>query len=241
MDHISLILILTIGSGSCIFFGGLLATFERVQPAWLENEFRHFLIALGGGILLGSSAIVLIPEGLKQMQHSAFSILIFLAGGFAFFFLEWLLGVHRREAPQLMGMLLDYVPEAIALGGLILLDVKAATFLAVLIGLQNLPEGFNAYRELTGQVFKSKAKTLAAMAALVLLGPLAGLSGYFIFAQSQAILGALMLFSSGGILYLIFQDIAPQTRLEKHWAPPLGAVLGFGIVLLGQMLTQNSH
>lgn len=41
-----------------------------------------------------------------------------------------------------------------------------------------------------------------------------------------------MLFASD----LIFQDIAPQSRLEKHWAPPLGAVLGFCLALFSQML-----
>ena len=44
-----------------------------------------------------------------------------------------------------------------------------------------------------------------------------------------------MLFASGGILYLIFQDIAPQARLERHWAPTLGAVLGFCFAMLAEM------
>ena len=35
---------------------------------------------------------------------------------------------------------------------------------------------------------------------------------------------------------LLFQDIAPQARLERHWGPPLGAVIGFGIALAGHML-----
>jgi ZIP family zinc transporter len=42
-----------------------------------------------------------------------------------------------------------------------------------------------------------------------------------------------MLFASGGILYLIFQDIAPQSHMQRHWAPPLGAVLGFCLGMLG--------
>lgn len=40
---------------------------------------------------------------------------------------------------------------------------------------------------------------------------------------------------AGGILYLVFQDIAPQARLEKHWAPSLGAVAGFLLGVLGHM------
>ena len=45
-----------------------------------------------------------------------------------------------------------------------------------------------------------------------------------------------MLFASGGILYLIFEDIAPQARLERRWSPPLGAVAGFVLGLVGHLL-----
>ena len=45
-----------------------------------------------------------------------------------------------------------------------------------------------------------------------------------------------MLFAAGGILYLTFQDIAPQSRLERRWRPPLGAVLGFALSVLAEMV-----
>lgn len=48
-----------------------------------------------------------------------------------------------------------------------------------------------------------------------------------------------MAFSAGGILYIIFQDLAPQIRLENSWIPPLGAVLGFLIGLVGKSLTEG--
>lgn len=40
----------------------------------------------------------------------------------------------------------------------------------------------------------------------------------------------------GGILYRVFQDIAPQSRVAHHWSPPLGASLGFMIGMLGDRL-----
>ena len=70
------------------------------------------------------------------------------------------------------------------------------------------------------------------MCLLTLLGPLAGLSAYVFLADLPAVLGAIMLSSAGGIVYLMFQDIAPQAHLNRHWAPPLGAVLGFAFTLL---------
>jgi zinc transporter, ZIP family len=44
-----------------------------------------------------------------------------------------------------------------------------------------------------------------------------------------------MLFVSGGILYLTFQDIAPQAKLENAWGPPLGAVMGFMVALAASL------
>ena len=236
LDVLTIVLLSTL-AGACIPLGGYLASFEHILPRWLDREFRHFSIALGGGILLGAVAFVLVPEGIESMDGSLLSIPVLLAGGFTFFVIERALGLRRRESPQLMGMVLDYVPEAIALGGLMALGSPVAPLLALLVGLQNLPEGFNAYRELCAQ-YKSQHKTMLVMRWLVVIGPLAGLCGYFFLGGHQMILGMIMLFSSGGILYLLFQDIAPQSRLKKHWGPPLGAVVGFCLVLYSQMVLE---
>lgn len=236
MSEILTIIVLTVAAGACIPLGGFIASFERIHSAWLEQEFRHFLIAFGGGILIGAVSIVLVPEGISSMNGSLYAILAILMGGFTFFVLERFLGLRRRESPQLAGTVLDYVPEAIALGGLVALSSPAAPLLALLIGLQNLPEGFNTYRELKVKNKVSQSKILRLMGWLVLLGPTAGLTGYFFLSEYQAVIGAIMLFSAGGILYLIFQDIAPQSRLKKHWAPPLGAVFGFCLALFSKLL-----
>lgn len=239
MSEIGAILFFTIAAGACIPLGGFVASFEHIRARWLEQELRHFLIALGGGVLVGAVAVVLVPQGVASMNASMWAIPIMLAGGVAFFLIERVLGLRRREAPQVLGMLLDYVPEAMALGGLVALGSDMAALLALLIGLQNLPEGFNAFRELHALGVRSAQRTLMIMLSLVAIGPVLGLAGYFLLAEWPAALGAIMLFASGGILYLIFQDIAPQSRLNRHWAPPLGAVLGFSVALFGHMVARG--
>ena len=240
MSAITTIVLLTTLAGLCIPLGALLASIKHIKPLWLEQELRHFVIALGGGILLGAVAVVLVPEGIKQMEHSLLAIVLFMLGGLCFFIIERFLGLNRHSSPQLMGMLLDYIPEAMALGGLIALGSPAAPLLAVLIGIQNLPEGFNAYRELKQLNHKPPKLNLLIMLLLVPLGPIAALISFSLFADQPYVLGGIMLFASGGILYLIFQDIAPQSRLENHWAPPLGAVLGFSIALFSEMLFKQT-
>ncbi len=226
-------------AGLCIPVGGFIASREHIHSDWLEKELRHFVIALGGGILIGAVALVLIPEGISYMHHSMVAIPVLLGGGLTFFMLERALALRRREAPQLSGMLLDYLPESIALGGMMAAGSSMAPLLALFIGLQNLPEGFNTYRELRGMGHHTPKRVLTLMLALGPLGPILALTGFFFLSDHFAVLGGLMMFASGGILYLIFQDIAPQSRMKHHWAPPLGAVLGFTLALFAAMIVTS--
>jgi ZIP family zinc transporter len=64
---------------------------------------------------------------------------------------------------------------------------------------------------------------------MALLGPISGICGFYLLSDAPQYLDAIMLFGSGSILYSVFQDIAPQAKLEHHWGPPLGAVIGFAV------------
>lgn len=236
MDQTTTIILYTACAGACIPLGGLIAYKERIRPRWLESELRHAVIAFGGGILLAAVALVLVPEGVEYVDHAVLSMFLLLAGGVCFFAVERALGARRRERPQFMAMILDYVPESLALGGAFAISSPSAPLLALFIGLQNLPEGFNAYRELRAASGASSRRILGAMALLVPLGPIIAVTGSAYFSHNIVLLGATMLFASGGILYLIFQDIAPQSRMKRHWAPPLGAVIGFCVGMLGNNL-----
>ncbi len=236
MNELSTIIFYPLGAGACIALGGFLAYKESIRPQWLENELRHSIIAFGGGILLAAVALVLVPEGTRYVDHSILSVILLLGGGISFFAIERLLGTRRRARPQFIAMLLDFVPESIALGGSFAIGAPEAPLLALFIGMQNLPEGFNAYRELLARGGNDGRRILVFMCLLAPIGPAFAVVGYFFFSQNLFILGASMLFASGGILYLIFQDIAPQSHLSRHWAPPLGAVLGFSSGMLGNNL-----
>ena len=233
MDRFVELLLWTTLAGACIPVGAGLAHIEHIRPRWLEEELRHFVIAFGGGVLVGAVALVLVPEGVERLPQPLVAVVLLLAGGTAFMALDR--SQAKRPTPQFSAMAADFVPESLALGGMFAANAEGALLLALLIGLQNLPEGFNAWRELaTGQFSRSRALGLMLMVAL--LGPVCGAVGWFWLADHDAVLGSIMLFASGGILYLTFQDIAPQARLERHWAPPLGAVLGFALALAGEML-----
>lgn len=231
MSDVIYILVLTFAAGLCMPLGGALAKVEHIRPRWLETEFRHFMIALGGGLLLGGVFEVLLPEGLARFDKPSVGILVFATGGFIFFAIERSLGLRHRQNPQLLGMLLDYLPESIALGALAVSNPTTALLLAIVIGAQNIPEGFNTYRELKVGRHAGDRDVIFFMLLLTPIGPAAALAVHFLIRDQGVIIGAFMLLSAGGILYILFQDIAPQARLRNHWAPPLGAILGFAATL----------
>lgn len=226
---------LTSMAGLAMPAGALLARFEHIRPRWLEDEVRHGVIAFGGGALLSAIALVLVPEGARDLSPM-WVVISFAAGGLVFMGLDMMLSARRNQAGQLVAMLSDFVPEALALGAAFAYGGSAGLLLAGLMALQNLPEGFNAYRELTASSPDSGRRVIAAFAAMALLGPAAGLVGFFWLSAFPQLVSGIMLFAAAGILYVIFQDIAPQVPLERHWAPPLGAVAGFLLGLVGQML-----
>ena len=236
MDPFASMLLFTTASGSCILIGGLIAMVERIRPLWLEEELRHTIIAFGGGVLIAAIAFVLVPEGQEYFRSPVLGVIIFLSGGLVFMLVERYLSAKQRELPQTIALLLDFIPESLAMGGMFALGSVSAPLLAIFIGLQNIPEGFNAYREILAVAGERKQKTLSIMSFMILPGPIAGILGWYLAPAFPEFVGATMLFASGGILYLLFQDIAPQSRLDRHWAPTLGAVVGFCLAWIANLL-----
>jgi len=231
-------ILLALLAGAAIPLGGAIAAVEHIHPYWLENEFRHAVIAFGGGALLAAIALVLIPEGITGL--SALSVFFFfLSGAIVFLVIDYMIAVRGGAISQVISMLLDFIPEAMALGAVITKDPSKAVLVAFLIGLQNLPEGFNAYREIKANRHCSGCKALSLFAGLALLGPISAFIGMKCFMENEVLLDKIMVFSAGGILYLIFQDIAPQAKLKKRWFPALGAVAGFLLGVIGYMMTNS--
>ena len=234
MNDFVQIIVLTLIAGIAMPVGASIAAVERIRPRWLETEVRHSVIAFGGGALLSAVALVLVPEGTRNL--STFCIVAcFAGGGILFMVLDIRLAANNTPLSQLTAMLSDFVPEALALGATFTLSSDAGLLLAGIIALQNLPEGFNAYREIKASTDYHRLHIVGAFSVMALLGPIAGAAGYLLLSEHPKIISGIMLFAAGGILYIIFQDIAPQSKLKRHWAPPLGAVAGFLLGLLGQL------
>ncbi|MGP9597922.1 ZIP family metal transporter, partial [Psychrobacter sp. AOP29-E1-4] len=67
-------------------------------------------------------------------------------------------------------------------------------------------------------------------------GIISALIGHFLLSQHPSMTAYLMTFASGGILYLLIQDIIPESKLNSNYMTSLGATFGFLIGVVGEML-----
>ncbi|MVF10661.1 divalent cation transporter [Ketobacter sp. MCCC 1A13808] len=237
MNTIYTVAAITWFAGITAYVGGLLARYERTPETEIKDKVIHGVVAFGGGTLISAVAYALLPSGIQNLSVLNLS-LIFLAGSAVFCFLDQFLTKRGGAVSQFLAMLMDFIPEAMALGAVFASNSALGMLLAGFIAIQNFPEGFNAYREMVQN--KVSAKTVLRLLFFAsLLGPVAAVIGHVFLREQAELTAGIMTFASGGILYLIFQDIAPQSAMRGHWSPPFGAVLGFLLGVIGHMLVHG--
>ncbi|VAW96505.1 ZIP zinc transporter family protein [hydrothermal vent metagenome] len=234
MNNIETVILYSLFSGLPIFIGALISKFDFYRTSELKDEILHSIIAFGGGILISAVALVLIPHGTSNLSLLIL-IPVFILGSVVFFIIDRKLEQKSGDIAQLMAMLMDFIPEALALGAVFSQDTQLGLLLAIFIGLQNLPEGFNSYKELLANGY-SASRSLAILFPLSFTGVIASSIGFIYFKDSPQTVSAVMVFAAGGILYLTFQDIAPKSKMNNHWSPALGASLGFLVGIIGQKI-----
>ncbi|MFT6872697.1 MAG: ZIP family zinc transporter [Roseivirga sp.] len=231
MTDLQLIIVYSLLCGATVLLGGILSHFfgDRVKAGLVKDEIIHLSMAFGGGILIAAVGLVLVPEGMRALTLVPTAI-CFSAGSVFFFFVDRYMDKRGGTMAQLLSMLSDFVPEAIAMGAVFSSNQSLGILLAVIIGIQNLSKSFNAYMDLKTRYTIQKSSFILFL--LSLTGVISALAGYYLLAKPMMV-GGLMLFSSGGIVCLIFQDIAPMSKLKKKGIPALGASLGFMMGMIG--------
>lgn len=223
-------------SGITVFIGGVMAYYFNHHSPNKPVKYRitHTASAFGAGIILSAVALVLVPESMTNLTLLEI-ILSFMAGAILFYFIDKQLSKRGNQTATLLAMLMDFVPESIALGAIFGAANSSATLLAVFIGLQNLPEAFNAFRDLVISGFGVK-KTLIIFFFLSFLGIISALIGHFLLTDNAVLTAYLMSFASGGILYLLIQDIIPESKTKDGFPTAIGATLGFLLGMIGEKI-----
>lgn len=222
-------------AGFTVILGGLAAWFfEHHNYTTQQRDLViHSMVAFGGGIILSAVALVLIPQGIKN-QPLPNVLVAFVSGALVFAFLDYRIAKKGGQAGNLMAMVMDFIPESLALGALFVAQPETAMLLAIFIALQNLPEAFNAFRELV-QSGLSVKKTMIIFVLLSFCGVAAASVGHLFLQDKPGVTSLLMVFASAGILYLLFNDVAPEAKLKGSPWPSLAASFGFLIGIIGEL------
>ncbi len=123
-------------------------------------------------------------------------------------------------------------PEGMAVGvGFGTGDVSAGTSLAIGIGLQNIPEGLAVALPLLGLGYgRSKALGIATLTGLV--EPIGGLLGAGAVTLFNPILPFALAFAAGAMLFVISDEIIPETHAHGKSRPATyGVLIGFIIMM----------
>ncbi|RXK14100.1 divalent cation transporter [Halarcobacter mediterraneus] len=230
------VIIFSFLAGITVFIGGVFSYYfeKTIHNRKIKITTIRFLTAFATGIMLAAVSFVLVPKGMHELSAIS-SISIFLLGALIFYFLDDYIHKNSKNIPQVIAMLLDFIPESIALGALFVYDYKVGILLAIFIAFQNLPESFGSYIELRASAF-SKKKSLIILFLFSFIGVFFSLLGYFFLKDSPVLTSSLMLFAAGGILYLIFEDIAPSMKLKNSRFIAFGVNLGFIVGMLAEVL-----
>jgi len=218
-------------AGLSIPVGALISSHLVLRKVCRQNELDSFVSYFGGGALLAAIVLVLIPDGIEHTSVLSMAVAFGLGGLVFWQFSAWAERTHN-SASIFVGMLLDFFPEALLVGVLAVSGSDMVYLMVGLIALQNMPEGFAAYHEMEHSM-RTPSRLFMIFCAVSIIGPLAAWMGYVWFSSSEFLLSIILLFCSGGILYLIFEDIAPESRSKYSSFPAVGSILGFLLGLIG--------
>jgi zinc transporter, ZIP family len=163
----------TLFAGGTSFLGALIGKYVHFSKPILL-----FLTAFGAGILISAAIFEMVIQAEKSI--GMFQTLLFFIFGAVIFTIADVIAVKKGGgADILIGIGLDTIPESLAIGASI--AAGPAFAIALLIGIQNIPEGIAAYKEMrTGKTaFTNSKKALYAIGIVSIMPVILGLIGLF--------------------------------------------------------------
>ena len=212
---------ITLFAGGTSFIAALIAKYVNFSTSVIL-----FLTAFGAGILISAAIFEMVIQAEKTIGIVP-TLLFFILGAIIFTIADIIAVKKGGGADILIGIGLDTIPESLSIGASI--AAGPAFAIALLIGIQNIPEGIAAYKEMrTGKTaFTNSKKALYAIGVISIIPVILGLVGLFFLQGLHYIIGLILALSAGGIFYMLFYDMIPKAHKERKWLPTFGAVLGF--------------
>lgn len=176
ISNVITVIALTAFAGCTSFIGALIS--HKVQ--FSESKILT-LTAFGAGLLMSAAIFQMVLEAEKDIGL-VLTMISFASGAVIFTIADYLAEKKGGGAGILLGIGLDSIPESLAIGA----SIAAAapiTALAVIIGIQNIPEGIASYKEMmTGKTAfnNNPKKALGSIGIVSIIPIILGLVGYSI-------------------------------------------------------------
>jgi ZIP family zinc transporter len=189
------------------------------MPAWVPAT---------GGFLMGGGFLWLVD---KLLPH--------LHPGFPKEEAEGISTSWRRSALLILAITIHNIPEGLAVGvafGALAADLPSATLggaiaLALGIGIQNFPEGTAVSVPLRREGF-SRLRSFWYGQLSGMVEPVAGFLGAIAVVVMRPILPYALAFAAGAMIYVVVEELIPESQLEKHTdVATIGAMLGFAVMM----------
>lgn len=225
----------SLGAGLATGLGGLPVFFTKKA----SHKVMDGLLGFSAGIMLGATSFSLILPSIQLGNVWIASIGILLGGAFLATANRIVPHIHTFSGPEGLPLSLSRVwlfvlaitihnfPEGMSVGvGFGKGDLGEELGLAMGIGFQNIPEGMAVAFALLREGYRPfRAFGYATLTGLV--EPIGGLIGVSIVTLAQSLLPWGLAFAGGAMLFVISNEIIPETHRSGH---PLEATFG---VLLG--------
>ncbi|MFH1993051.1 MAG: ZIP family metal transporter [Pseudomonadota bacterium] len=232
-----------------------LATGVGALPALIFRDVSDKVLntMLGGaaGVMLAATSFSLIVPGIEYGDHlwPGYGVYIVVFGMlFGAVFLDrvdkWLPHEHFIMGPEgpssslkriwlfIIAITIHNFPEGLAVGvGFGTGDIGAGTSLAIGIGLQNMPEGLAVALPLLGLGY-SRWRAIGVATLTGLVEPIGGILGVGAVTFFNPILPLGMAFAAGAMLFVISDEIIPETHSKgKSRSATFGVMFGFVIMM----------
>ncbi len=217
------------------------------------------MLGFASGVMIAASYWSLLAPAIELSQDLAVPAWLpaasgFLLGGAFLFAVDKLLPhLHMSQAtPEgpktswqrsvllITAITLHNIPEGLAVGvafgaaaaGIEEAGVASAVALALGIGIQNFPEGLAVSAPLRREGWKvGKAFVYGQFSGMV--EPVAGLIGAAATLLMRPILPYALAFAAGAMIYVVAEELIPESKREGHSdVPTIGVMLGFTVMMM---------
>lgn len=216
------------------FTGGVMVAasfWSLLSPAIEMSPGEGFIKALPAAVGFGLGALFL--YGLDQvLPHLHLNFPESKAEGVS---TKW-----HRTTLLVLAITLHNIPEGLAVGvlfggvaaGIPEASIGGAVALAIGIGLQNFPEGMAVSFPLR-RLGLSRIKSFWYGQLSAIVEPIAGVIGALAVIQLQPILPYALAFAAGAMIYVVVEEVIPETQLERSTdIATLGFIGGFLVMMM---------